>query len=176
MNLVLTLYTTFLFIIMSPGVLFTLPKIRKNVLIPHALLFAVVYYFTHNILEFSKSNEGFVEPDPLYGKPMDPEFRKNNIHKKNRKKSNQPKKSYAQKKLESDRQIAANEAKAAAAQEEEYYKMQLNGFNQNVADWENTMRLEKEGKASRPIDSRTGNLIEKPVFKRRYLNSRGPLD
>jgi len=168
MTLILTLYTTLLFIIMTPGVLFTLPKIKKtNVLISHALLFAVIYYFTHNIvLDFSVSIDGFAESDLLSSKAWDKRTPKPKSSSINRQKLNKPKKSLATTKLDYDRQIAADEAKAKAFSQQEYYQMQQRMFNSDLDAWNRNMALEKEGKSSRLMDSRTGKAVEQPVFQR----------
>jgi hypothetical protein len=49
MNLIVTIYTALLFFILTPGVLVTLPKHGKKheVLIVHAILFALIWHFTH---------------------------------------------------------------------------------------------------------------------------------
>lgn len=48
MNLVLSLYTALLFVVLTPGILLTLPKggSKLTVAAVHGLVFAVVLYFT----------------------------------------------------------------------------------------------------------------------------------
>ena len=63
MNLVLSLYTALLFIVLTPGILLTLPKggSKLTVAAVHGLVFAVVLYFTAQIvLDLSTMDkEGF---------------------------------------------------------------------------------------------------------------------
>ena len=64
MNLILILYTVLLFVALTPGVLLTLPKggSKLTVAAVHALIFAVVYYFTaKTVLDLSMKFEGFAE-------------------------------------------------------------------------------------------------------------------
>ena len=62
MNLVLNLYVALLFVLLTPGVLLTLPKGGKKltVALVHGLVFAAVYYFTYKIVwRFSVTLDGF---------------------------------------------------------------------------------------------------------------------
>ena len=83
---------------------------------------------------------------------------------------NKAKKSLATTKLDYDRKIAEDEAKAKALSQEEYYQMQQRMFNSDLDAWNRNMALEKEGKSSRLMDSRTGKAVEQPVFQRSYLD------
>ena len=49
MNIIFTFYVTILFFVLSPGVLVTLPpKSKKTIVVgTHAILFAIIFYFTH---------------------------------------------------------------------------------------------------------------------------------
>jgi len=61
MNLFLSLYLAALFVALTPGVLLTLPKggARLTVAVVHALVFAVIYHFTKNMV-LGMSYEGFL--------------------------------------------------------------------------------------------------------------------
>ena len=61
MNLFMSLYLAALCVALTPGVLLTLPKggARLTVAVVHALVFAVVYHFTKNMV-LSMSYEGFL--------------------------------------------------------------------------------------------------------------------
>ena len=63
-EIIITLYTAFLFVIFTPGFLFTVSKKNskiKNTII-HAFLFAIVLYFTENIFWDSISlYEGYID-------------------------------------------------------------------------------------------------------------------
>jgi hypothetical protein len=62
MNLYVTLYTALLFVVLTPGVLLTLPKGGSKLVVAatHALVFAVVYHFTHKLVwQVSVSVNGF---------------------------------------------------------------------------------------------------------------------
>jgi hypothetical protein len=63
MDLVLALYTALLFVVLTPGILLTLPKggSKLTVAAVHGLVFAVVLYFTAKIVvDISTMNkEGF---------------------------------------------------------------------------------------------------------------------
>ena len=66
MNFFLTIYTAFLFIILSPGVLFTLPRKSKKKIVfaTHGVIFALIFHFTHNIvLRITNKFEGFTSED-----------------------------------------------------------------------------------------------------------------
>jgi len=60
MNIYLTLYTTLLFIVLTPGVLLRIPKNGSKLLVAgvHGLAFAVVYYFTYKLV-WGLSVDGF---------------------------------------------------------------------------------------------------------------------
>ena len=67
MNLVLPLYTALLFVVLTPGILLTLPKggSKLTVAAVHGLVFAVVLYFTANIvvdLTTGDTEEGLGRP------------------------------------------------------------------------------------------------------------------
>ena len=49
MNIMMTLYVAILFVLLTPGVLITLPKnaSRLTSAVVHGLVFAVVYHFTY---------------------------------------------------------------------------------------------------------------------------------
>ena len=62
MNLIVTLFTALLFVVLTPGVLLTLPKggAKLTVAVVHGLVFAVVYYFTAKIVvDLTGEAEGF---------------------------------------------------------------------------------------------------------------------
>ena len=62
MNVVVTLYVAVLFMLLTPGVLLTLPKGGKKLVVAavHGLVFALVYHFTHKLVwKFSLSLDGF---------------------------------------------------------------------------------------------------------------------
>jgi hypothetical protein len=62
MNLVVTLYVAVLFMVLTPGVLLTLPKGGSKLVVAavHGLVFAVVYHFTHKaVWRASLSLDGF---------------------------------------------------------------------------------------------------------------------
>jgi len=62
MNLVLPLYTALLFVLLTPGILLTLPKggSKLTVAAVHGLVFAVVFYFTAKIVvDLTGGAEGF---------------------------------------------------------------------------------------------------------------------
>jgi len=62
MNLFVTLYVGLLFLALTPGVLLSLPpkSSKLTVAATHALVFAVVYYFTHKyVWKLSMSFDGF---------------------------------------------------------------------------------------------------------------------
>ena len=62
MNLVVNLYVVLLFVLLTPGVLLTLPKGGKKLTVAavHGLIFAVVYYFTYKMVwRLSVSFDGF---------------------------------------------------------------------------------------------------------------------
>jgi len=61
MDLVLPLYTALLFVVLTPGILLTLPKggSKLTVAAVHGLVFAVVLYFTAKIVVDLTRTEGF---------------------------------------------------------------------------------------------------------------------
>jgi len=62
MNLFVTLYAALLFVVLTPGVLLTLPKggSKLTVAAVHGLVFAVVYHFTNKaVLRMSLQFDGF---------------------------------------------------------------------------------------------------------------------
>ena len=52
MSLLVSLYTALLFFILTPGILLSLPKggSKLTVAAVHALVFALVYHFTHKVV------------------------------------------------------------------------------------------------------------------------------
>ena len=54
--IMMILYTIILFVILTPSVVFQLPKKgnKYTVAFVHGLIFAVVFHFTHNMLTFNK--------------------------------------------------------------------------------------------------------------------------
>ena len=64
MNWIVTIYTAFLFFILTPGVLVTLPPKSKKMIVigTHAAIFALIFHFTHHIVwKMSNNFEGFRE-------------------------------------------------------------------------------------------------------------------
>ena len=62
MNLVMSLYLVLLFVLLTPGVLLTLPKggSRLTVAAVHGVVFVLVYYLTYRLAAgFSASLDGF---------------------------------------------------------------------------------------------------------------------
>ena len=62
MNLIVTLYVGVLFLVLTPGILLTLPKggSKLTVAAVHALVFALVYQFTHKaVWRMSLQLDGF---------------------------------------------------------------------------------------------------------------------
>ena len=71
MNVVVTLYVALLFMVLTPGVLLTLPKGGSKLVVAavHGLVFAVVYHFTHKaVWKASLQLDGFQNAMP----PMPP--------------------------------------------------------------------------------------------------------
>ena len=60
MNLQCTLYVAALFFILTPGILLSLPAKGSKYMVAatHALVFAVIYHFTHKLF-WNSFNEGF---------------------------------------------------------------------------------------------------------------------
>jgi hypothetical protein len=58
----MSVYVGLLFIVLTPGVLLTLPKggSKLTVALVHGLVFATVYYFTHMYVQDTLYVEGFV--------------------------------------------------------------------------------------------------------------------
>jgi hypothetical protein len=52
MNVVMSLYVVLLFVLLTPGILLTLPKggSKLTVAVVHSIVFLVVYYFTSGIV------------------------------------------------------------------------------------------------------------------------------
>jgi hypothetical protein len=69
MNWVITIYVALLFFVLSPGVLLRLPPKGSKLVVAgvHALVFAVVWHFTHklvwNMSVRSRKHEGFEEEE-----------------------------------------------------------------------------------------------------------------
>jgi hypothetical protein len=62
MNLTMTLFTTLLFVLLTPGLLLRIPPggSKLTVAIVHGLVFALVYHFTHKMVwRYSMGYEGF---------------------------------------------------------------------------------------------------------------------
>ena len=84
MNLVLSLYTALLFVVLTPGILLTLPKggSKLTVAAVHGLVFAVVLYFTAKfVVDLTTTGaEGFGAPPRGAPKPppvnMDKEIKR----------------------------------------------------------------------------------------------------
>jgi hypothetical protein len=71
MNLVVAIYSAILFFVLSPGVFLRLPSNGSKLVVAgvHALVFAVVLYFTaHFVWRMSLRMEGFKEGQVLLGK------------------------------------------------------------------------------------------------------------
>ena len=64
MNWFVTVYAALLFFLLTPAILLRLPPngSKYTVAIVHALVFALIFHFTHKLVwQFSMSFEGFVE-------------------------------------------------------------------------------------------------------------------
>ena len=62
MNLTMTLFTTLLFVLLTPGMLLRIPPggSKLTVALVHGLIFALVYHFTHKMVwRWSMGYEGF---------------------------------------------------------------------------------------------------------------------
>ena len=62
MNITMTLFTTLLFVLLTPGMLTRLPPggSKLTVALVHGLIFALVYHFTHKMVwRYSMGYEGF---------------------------------------------------------------------------------------------------------------------
>lgn len=62
MNLVVFIYMVLLFVVLTPGILLTLPSgaSKKVVALTHGVVFAVVWWLTHKFVwQFSLKLEGF---------------------------------------------------------------------------------------------------------------------
>ena len=69
MSLFVSLYAAILFFVLTPGILLTLPKGGKKFQVAgvHALVFAVVFHFTHKLVwRFGVSLEGMTDPPTSY--------------------------------------------------------------------------------------------------------------
>jgi len=63
MNLVISIYSAFLFFILTPNILFHLPSNGNKYIVAatHAILFGILVFFSYNILPAIYVNEGFKE-------------------------------------------------------------------------------------------------------------------
>ena len=62
MNVYMSLYLALLFVVLTPGILLTIPRKgpKLTVAVVHGLVFALVYYFTHNFVwQLTAGMEGF---------------------------------------------------------------------------------------------------------------------
>jgi len=69
MNLYVTLYVALLFVVLTPGVLLTLPKGGSKLVVAavHGLVFAVVYHFTNKLVwQLSVKMDGFQDTMAMY--------------------------------------------------------------------------------------------------------------
>ena len=69
MNLYVTLYVALLFVVLTPGVLLTLPKGGSKIVVAavHGLVFAVVYHFTNKLVwQLSVKMDGFQDTMAMY--------------------------------------------------------------------------------------------------------------
>jgi hypothetical protein len=67
MNVFVTLYVVLLFIVLTPGVLLTLPKGGSKLVVAavHGLVFGVIYHFTHKLVwKLSLRLDGFQNTPP----------------------------------------------------------------------------------------------------------------
>lgn len=67
MNVFVTLYVALLFMVLTPGVLLTLPKGGSKLVVAavHGLVFGVVYHFTHKLVwKLSLNLDGFQNAPP----------------------------------------------------------------------------------------------------------------
>ena len=67
MNVVMFVYTFVLFFVLTPGILLSLPPKGSKMMVAatHALVFALIFVFTHKMLmKFSSSMEGMMDPSP----------------------------------------------------------------------------------------------------------------
>ena len=58
MNVTMLIYLMVLFIVLTPGQFLTLPSesaSKTNITLTHAVLFALVWHFTHKMVETSKT-------------------------------------------------------------------------------------------------------------------------
>jgi hypothetical protein len=72
-NLFMVVYTAVLFYVLTPGILLTLPSRSSKMLVAatHALLFALIYKFTHKAAwRLSLRLEGFQDKAPAKPTPM----------------------------------------------------------------------------------------------------------
>jgi hypothetical protein len=62
MNVYMSLYLAFLFVVLSPGILLTIPPKGSKLVVAvvHGLVFALVYYLTQDaVLQATSETEGF---------------------------------------------------------------------------------------------------------------------
>jgi hypothetical protein len=67
MNVFVTVYVALLFIVLTPGILLTIPKGGSKLVVAavHALVFGVVYHFTHKMVwKLSMRLDGFQNTAP----------------------------------------------------------------------------------------------------------------
>ena len=67
MNVVMFVYAFVLFFVLTPGILLSLPPRGSKMMVAatHALVFALIFVFTHKMLmKFSSSMEGMMDPSP----------------------------------------------------------------------------------------------------------------
>jgi hypothetical protein len=62
-HLCILLFVAILFFILTPGILVTIPKKSSKTVVAlvHALVFAIVLYFTHKIVFYGTGTEGFAD-------------------------------------------------------------------------------------------------------------------
>jgi hypothetical protein len=69
MQMLMTLFTAALFFVLTPGILVRLPEggSKYMVALVHAVLFALLYHFTHKLVYTMLYGEGFEAPySPFY--------------------------------------------------------------------------------------------------------------
>ena len=85
MDLLMSVYVGLLFIVLTPGVLLTLPKggSKLTVALVHGLVFATIYHFTHMYVQDTLYVEGFVtKPKVVPTKPTVPLYDNYKTYKK----------------------------------------------------------------------------------------------
>jgi hypothetical protein len=63
MNVYMSLYLALLFVVLTPGILLTLPRkgSKLTVAVVHGLVFALIYYLTHRFVwQLTAGMEGFL--------------------------------------------------------------------------------------------------------------------